>query len=67
MLDNPDVHVTINDQKIYLINIIKEFFRPFLDDRYYANIDRAVRSEDVLIGCSCWIKYKTKLKKPSGL
>lgn len=56
ILDNPDVHVTIDNQKIYLINIIKEYFEPYLLDSHYKKIDKETRHKDLFIGCSCW-KY----------
>jgi hypothetical protein len=63
ILDNPDVHVTIDNQKIYLINIIKEYFEPYLLDSHYKKIDKEIRHKDLVIGCSCWKKYGSKFNK----
>ncbi|PIF71305.1 hypothetical protein [Flavobacterium sp. 2] len=63
MLDNPNLHISVEEKEFYLINVIKEYFDSFVLNPYYEKIIKEVRHKDLVVGCSCWSKYESKFKK----
>lgn len=60
ILDNPNLHVPVEGQNLYLIDIIKTYFEPLFADEFYNHVEKEVRHKNIHRGCSCWTKYKNK-------